>query len=871
MNPLRLRLLASLCCLLSAAGSVAQAPPSPAPGREPTPFLLGGIQTHETDHQRWVAALHRAGMNAVQVTVYAHQGPWNTAKLWYDTDQPSVLDEIRAARQNGLQVVLILRVALDHNEPDNRFLWHGLIYPESEPATKDWFRIYGELVLKWARIAEQEGIAVLGIASEMNSLTATLPVKEIPHLPAYYLDDASQERLRNLVGRSEHLFSEDIRVGMGAGDFLSLDDFLRQRNAAERNWATVYTFDGADDAVAAMNRRRQLLDAQWRQLIRRVRQVYSGRLTLAANFDNFHEVSFWDSLDLIGINAYFPLRATLETPLSEGGLTEAWRQIFNDIQAFKSAHDLPQEVLFTELGYTRRRGVTVAPWSSKGFIPLWDPEGEVDRDRAFFWAAQPLEPAERALALQALHQMWTEGDSGLAGILYWKLSSVIDLQRFEPFMLYLGSRGGDPSLPALKRFAKGIRPLSPFHLDNDAYRQAVDAILRDDLAALTRLPPVDAEPPSDGRTPLLHLAVGLGRGDLVRHLLAKGARRDQRDAAGFLPLHWACYQDDADFVALLLPLELRPPELRPSELRPTDGDTWLDHRGETPLMKCARLDNTALAQQLLERRGDLIQARNGLGHSALHLAADQASVTMVAALMRAGGEVDSPDHAGLTPLHLGARRGDLEVMKLLAGDSKGSPNSEKNRPVAEAAIHGRDEVFHLLFAPPTAHEINVYGQSLLHLAAHGGNLAILETLLEHFSNVDPQDDEGWTPLAFATRNGQPEAVALLLAHGASIEHRNKQGTSVLHLAGGSYEPQLLQHFVQHDVDIDLADGDGNTALHHAAGWGYVENIRLLLAAGAEVSRRNNDGDTPLDLAVRSARRRAAELLRGAMAASSSLD
>lgn len=853
MQPTRLRLIAGLCGWLWATTAVAQPAVVPTPSPEPTPFLLGGIQTHETDHQRWVAALRKAGMNTVQVTVYAHQGPWNTGKLWYDREAPSVLDEIRAARQNGLQVILILRVALDHNEPENRFLWHGLIYPQSEQATQDWFRIYTELVLRWARIAEQEGVEVLGIASEMNSLAATLPVDEIPPLPAYYLDDASQERLRTLVGRSEHLFSEDVRVSMGAGDFVSLDNFLRQRNAAERKWAGTYTFDGADDAVAAINRRRRLLDTEWRQLVQRVRQVYSGRLTMAANFDNYHEVSFWDCLDLIGINAYFPLRERLEAPLDEDSMARAWRQIFDQIEAFKSTHDLSQEVLFTELGYTRRRGVTVAPWSSEGFIPLWDPEGEVERDRAFFWAAQPIEPAERALALRALHRVWREGDTGLAGILYWKLSSLIDLQRFEPFMLYLGDRAEDPSFPALQRFSQGIRPLSPFTIGDDPHRQAVDAILRDDLAALKHLGPSSLEaatlPDPNVRVPLLHLAVSLGRGELVRHLLAEGARRDQRDSAGFLPLHWACYQDDPEMVSLLLP---------------PVGSGRLDHRGETPLMKCARLDNRAVAQQLLAIDGAQIEARNDLGHSALHLAADQASAAMVGLLMRAGGEVDGADHSGLTPLHLGARRGNLEVMGYLAKASKGKPNREGNRPLAEAAMHGRQEVFHLLFEPQTAREINIYGQSLLHLAAHGGNLAILETLLPYWPQVDPKDDDGWTPLAFATRNGQPDAVALLLEKGASVEHRNNEGTSVLHLAGRSFEPRLLQLFVQQDVDLGLADKDGNTALHHAAGWGYVENIQILLAAGADVRQPNNAGDTPLDQAVGSDKRRAAVLLRQAL-------
>ncbi|MCH9650059.1 MAG: ankyrin repeat domain-containing protein [Deltaproteobacteria bacterium] len=866
MKPAYPLYLASLWLVFFATSLFAQDDkPNLKPNESLKPFLLGGIQTHEPDHQRWVAALNQAGMNAVQVTVYAHQGPWNTAKLWYARQEPAVVAEIRAARQNGLQVVLVLRVALDHNEPENRFLWHGLIYPETEQATRDWFRIYTDFVAKWGRIAEREGVEVLGIASEMNSLAATLPLHELPELPQYYLDDASQERLRTLVGRSEELFTEDVRVGMGAGDFESLDDFLVERNRAERAWAKTYIFAGAENPVEAMNQRRRLLDGHWRQLVKKVRRVYSGRLTLAANFDNYHEVSFWDELDLMGINAYFPLRESLETPLQEEGLVASWRGVFEKIKAFKESHHLSQEVLFTELGYTRWRGVTVAPWSSEGFIPLWDPEGDPEKDRAFFWAAQPIEPEERALAVRALHHVWSEDPSRLAGILYWKLSSLLDLQRFEPFMLYLGERATHPLFEALTRFSEGTRPLSPLDLDplhvgGATYRLGVDAIFRDDLEALKALGrKVARRKPPPGRTPLLHLAVRLGRGDLVRYLIKVGARRNQRDPGGFLPIHWACFQSDPELVSPLLPRHKGFWRLRQLWRKPHLRDA----HDETPLMKCARLGNVPVARRLIGDGPNQIQAHNDRGQTALHLATARASEEMIALLISGGGNVDTPDQDGLTALHLGARRGEVGIVEALAKISKGNPNREGNRPAHEAAIHGRGDAFRLLFEPEIAGEINIYGQSLLHLAAHGGDLETLKILLRYFPQVDPTDHDGWTPLAFATRNGRAAAVELLLQEGADIGHRNSRGTTVLHLAAARSKPFLLQQLAEQANHIDLVDSDGNTALHHSAGWGHVENVRLLLAAGANIHSRNQDGDTPLDIAEDSEKYRAALLLRTA--------
>jgi hypothetical protein len=38
-----------------------------------------------------------------------------------------------------------------------------------------------------------------------------------------------------------------------------------------------------------------------------IRKIYTGKLTYAANWDDFDKVPFWKELDYIGIDAYFPL------------------------------------------------------------------------------------------------------------------------------------------------------------------------------------------------------------------------------------------------------------------------------------------------------------------------------------------------------------------------------------------------------------------------------------------------------------------------------------------------------------------------------------------------------------------------------------
>ena len=140
------------------------------------PFYLGGIQVNEPDHKAWAKALKRNSLNTVAVTVYAKQGDWNTSNLWFNKEEKAVVSEIKAAKKEGLEVILILRVALDHKFEKNKFLWHGMIMPTSKTELEQWFIKYEKFVTKWAKLAEELNVDVFGIGSETVSYThLTLP------------------------------------------------------------------------------------------------------------------------------------------------------------------------------------------------------------------------------------------------------------------------------------------------------------------------------------------------------------------------------------------------------------------------------------------------------------------------------------------------------------------------------------------------------------------------------------------------------------------------------------------------------------------------------------------------------------------------
>lgn len=99
----------------------------------------------------------------------------------------------------------------------------------------------------------------------------------------------------------------------------------------------------------------------WKQLIIDVRKIYTGKLTYAANWDRYDKLPFWDQLDYIGVDAYFPLSDD-KTP-SVKALVRGWKQPITELAALSATHQKP--ILFTEFGYRSCDRTAEKPWESE--------------------------------------------------------------------------------------------------------------------------------------------------------------------------------------------------------------------------------------------------------------------------------------------------------------------------------------------------------------------------------------------------------------------------------------------------------------------------------------------------------------------------
>lgn len=142
----------------------------------------------------------------------------------------------------------------------------------------------------------------------------------------------------------------------------------------------------------------------WRSLIADVRASFGGLLTYSANWDEAEDVLFWDQLDLIGINAFYPLAshpaATFEEYVAGAmGARESVGQL---------ASVLEMPVLFVEVGYTTRADAAVEPW-------LW-PDGMAD---------VVIDEREQARALLASFRAFLP-EEWFAGFFVWRYYADLD-------------------------------------------------------------------------------------------------------------------------------------------------------------------------------------------------------------------------------------------------------------------------------------------------------------------------------------------------------------------------------------------------------------------------------------------------------------
>ncbi|MEO1259179.1 MAG: hypothetical protein AAFZ15_10300, partial [Bacteroidota bacterium] len=96
----------------------------------------------------------------------------------------------------------------------------------------------------------------------------------------------------------------------------------------------------------------------WRQLIKKTRAIYDGPLTYSANWDEYDKITFWNELDFIGLDTYFPINSSAIPSVKK--TVKNWKPILRRLKKFSKKNK--RQIIITEFGYRNIEYAGRRPW-----------------------------------------------------------------------------------------------------------------------------------------------------------------------------------------------------------------------------------------------------------------------------------------------------------------------------------------------------------------------------------------------------------------------------------------------------------------------------------------------------------------------------
>ena len=145
------------------------------------------------------------------------------------------------------------------------------------------------------------------------------------------------------------------------------------------------------------------------------------------------------------------------------------------------------------------------------------------------------------------------------------------------------------------------------------------------------------------------------------------------------------------------------------------------------------------------------------------------------------------------------------------------------------------------------------GLTPLHVAALNGSVDVVRMLVtERGVDANETDRSQWTALHLAAQQNESDVVRVLTNEGrADVERGEEEGWTALHVAAQYDATDAARALLKEcDADAEAATSGGAAPLHIAAHNNMIAVIRVLLNEGlADVNAYDKDGCTPLHIAA----------------------
>jgi ankyrin repeat protein len=337
----------------------------------------------------------------------------------------------------------------------------------------------------------------------------------------------------------------------------------------------------------------------------------------------------------------------------------------------------------------------------------------------------------------------------------------------------------------------------------------------------------------EGKTPL-YVAIEEDQGRLVPPLLAYKSDIFAEDTSGLTPVEKAIRE--------------KRPVL--SELITPETVLTSDSMGNTPLHVAVRnRADPVITTFILDNRA-AVSARNKEGNTALHIAVMNNDEVSGGLLIARGADIFAPNSQSQSPLYLSfyspgfIREWMLNKKTLEAKDGLG------NSALHYAAQWKLAEYVPLMIARGARVEAaNATGETPLFWAARADSPGTIESLIRQGALVNTRDSLGNTCLHNAVRWNAQNAAPLLVRAGLNVNSQNLSGKTPLHDAVRFGLSGMEGRLLSYNANTEIRDNLGNTAMMEAVMSGFPGAVERLAEHGADPIARNNNGDTPLHIAV----------------------
>ncbi|KAL4808146.1 ankyrin repeat-containing domain protein [Aspergillus unguis] len=297
----------------------------------------------------------------------------------------------------------------------------------------------------------------------------------------------------------------------------------------------------------------------------------------------------------------------------------------------------------------------------------------------------------------------------------------------------------------------------------------------------------------------------------------------------------------------------------------------MTEQGHTPLWLASSYGFPDLVQTLLDQ-GAFIEARETLeGRTPLHVAVEENCQEVFTILANAGADIEGLTKSNNTPLGIASECGHETMTKLLLerGANPYHFICRDMMPLRCAAIGGHSAIFKLLLEAVGPKYVAQNYSRILYDAADGGEVDMVNLLLNQSLPDDLKTAAAQLALAPAVGLGRERVVRILLTvEGVDVEAKYIEGQPLISLAAGAVfkSAAVVELLLEtYNANPNVRDEAGRTALSHAALFAHRlcdcegihqkdihQTVKLLLDANdVDVNSQDKDGRTALHHAISS--------------------